>query len=290
MAGRARTVMRILDHLDVASLPRGELFLGRDFLDRWFGEATGGYGEQLGRAAERLGLSLVGADLEGRIAGRSLPEGGWKKLGDCFLVGCIDGPVSRLVGHHGFMPAMTSIHRDRSLFSAVAEELLNEAEKKIAFAAARGFGGVAITDDIAGNRGLFFPYDFFTAAVWPVYRQLAALIKEKGLRPFFHSDGDTRRIIGSLILAGYECIHPVDSQAGISVYDLRKEFGQTVSFMGHIDIMAWPEERIREEISLAETTCLGGGLILGSSCGISVKTAGPGLRVLYPGRGGRAWL
>jgi uroporphyrinogen decarboxylase len=290
MGGRAETVMRSLDHLDLLSLPRGELFLGRDFLDRWFGEARGGYGEQLGRAAEALGLSLVGADLDNGEAWHAAESWGtYKKPEDCFLVGCMNGPVSRLVASCGFLSAMASVHRDRSLFSDGAERLLKEAEQKIAFARARGFGAAAITDDIAGNRGLFFPYDFFLSTVWPVYRQLAALIKGKGLRAFFHSDGDTRRIIEPLILAGYECIHPVDAQAGINVYDLRKEFGQRVSFMGHIDIMAWPEEKIRAEIGLAETACLDGGLILGSTCGISMKTAGSGLRTLYPGKRGGAW-
>jgi uroporphyrinogen decarboxylase len=271
-------------------LPRGELFLGRDFLDQWFGRSCEGYGEQLGRAAEALGLSVVGADLDNGDAWHvAKPCGTYKKLEDYFVVGCINGPISCLVARYGFLPAMASIHRDRSLFSDGAEDLLKEVERKIAFANACGFGAVAITDDIAGNKGLFFPYDFFVGTVWPVYRQLAALIKEKGLRAFFHSDGDTRRVIEPLILAGYECIHPVDAQAGINVYDLRKEFGQRVSFMGHIDIMAWPEEKIRAEIGLAETACLGGGLILGSTCGISMKTVGLGLRALYPGRRDGAW-
>lgn len=290
MGGRAETVTRSLNHLDLVSLPRGELFLGRDFLDQWFEGARGGYSEQLGRAAEALGLSLVGADLDDGEAWRAAKSfGTYEKLEDYFLVGCMNGPVSRLVARCGFLPAMASIHRDRSLFSDGAERLLKEAEQKIAFARARAFGAVAVTDDVAGNRGLFFPHDFFIATVWPVYRRLAALIKGEGLRAFFHSDGDTRRIIEPLILAGYDCIHPVDAQAGMNVYDLRKEFGQRVSFMGHIDIMAWPEEKIRTEIALAEAACLGGGLILGSTCGISIKTAGPGLRALYPGRRGGAW-
>jgi uroporphyrinogen-III decarboxylase len=94
-------------------------------------------------------------------------------------------------------------------------------------------------------------------------------------------------VIELLIKAGYDCIHPVDAQAGLNVHDLSKEFGPRVCLMGHIDIMAWREEKIRAEIDYAEERFRGGGLVLGSSCGISMVTVGGQLGALYPGRQGR---
>ncbi len=131
------------------------------------------------------------------------------------------------------------MHRDRGLFTQRADLFVKEVEKAAGNACARGFQALAITDDIAGKGGLFFSPDYFAQAVWPVYRQAAEIAKGAGLRAFFHSDGDTRKVIDLLIKAGYDCIHPVDAQAGLDVDGLVEEFGQAVCLMGHIDIMGW---------------------------------------------------
>jgi hypothetical protein len=110
---------------------------------------------------------------------------------------------------------------------------------------------------------------------------MARVIGENGLSPFFHSDGDVRKIIGPLIEAGYECIHPVDGASGLDVYDLRAEFGNRVSFMGHVDIMTWDAGRIREEVGRAEREFSRGGLMLGSMGGLSMDVGPEALFALY---------
>lgn len=271
-------VSAALDYTGNPILPRGELFLGRDYLDHFF---DGGYFRQVGAAARSLGLSLVGVDLNGCTSSTQPESGG---LEDYFVVGCLNGPVSRVIELQGFFKAMVSTHRDRGLFTEVAGLFVKEVEKTTRLARARGFQALAITDDIAGKGGLFFSPDYFVDQVWPVYRQAARIAKEMDLRAFFHSDGDTRKVIELLIKAGYDCIHPVDAQAGLNVRDLSEEFGPAVCLMGHIDIMGWGEEKIRAEIDYAEERFRGGGLVLGSSCGISMATVGGQLGALYPGR------
>ena len=270
-------VSAALDYTGNPILPRGELFLGRDYLDHFF---DGGYFRQVGAAARSLGLSLVGVDLNGCTSSTQPESGG---LEDYFVVGCLNGPVSRVIELQGFFKAMVSVHRDRGLFTEVAGLFVKEVEKTTRFACARGFQALAITDDIAGKGGLFFSPDYFVDQVWPVYRQAARIAKEMGLRVFFHSDGDTRKVIELLIKAGYDCIHPVDAQAGLNVYDLSEEFGPRVCLMGHIDLMGWTETRIRREVELADASFRDGGLILGSSCGISAAVPAERLAALYPG-------
>jgi uroporphyrinogen decarboxylase len=272
-------VSAALDFTGNLTLPRGELFLGRDFLDRFFSDLPGGYFAQVAAAARSLGLSLVGVDLNGCPCSAHAESGG---LEDYFVAGCLNGPVSRVIELQGFFKAMASVHRDRGLFTEAADLFVEEVETTARFACARGFQALAIADDIAGKGGLFFSPHYFADQVWPVYRQAARIAKGMGLRTFFHSDGDTRKVIELLIKAGYDCIHPVDAQAGLHVDDLSKEFGPAVSFMGHIDIMGWGAEKIRAEIDCAEEGFRGGGLVLGSSCGISMATVGGQLGALYP--------
>lgn len=282
MSLHIEAVTDALNHNHVAFLPRGELFIDRSFLDHFFSKHKDEYVKQLETAAQCMGLSVMGVEINGEWSRSLLMDMSYKKLEGYFTVGCINGPVARLIENYGFFNAMLSMKENPSLLSGVATQLLREVEEKTRLAYANRFRAIAIADDIAGNKGLLFSFSYFLDVVWPIYRKIAEIIKESGLFAFFHSDGDMRKVIEPLIRAGYDCIHPVDTQAGLNLYELRKEFGESVSFMGHIDTITWTKEQIHKEISLAENEFKKGGLILGSTCGISMKTVNDKLGVLYP--------
>jgi len=276
------TVINTLNHNYGSLLPRGELFINRSFLDHFFWKYKREYVKQLERTAQYLGLSVIGVELDPEWSHSLLFDMSYKKLERYFTVGCINGPIFSLIRDHGFFNAMLSMKNNPSLFSGIVTKLLRDTERKAKLAHDNGFRAIAITDDIAGNKGLFFSFRYFVDVVWPVYKKIAEIIKENGLFTFFHSDGDMRKVIELLIKAGYDCIHPIDAQAGLNLYELKKEFGEKVSFMGHIDMIAWSEEHMIKEISLAEDRFKKGGLILGSTCGISMETLNNKLGVLYP--------
>lgn len=282
MSLHIEAVTDALNHNHVAFLPRGELFIDRSFLDHFFSKHKDEYVKQLETAAQCMGLSVMGVEINGEWSRSLLMDMSYKKLEGYFTVGCINGPVARLIENYGFSNAMLSMKENPSLLSGVATQLLREVEEKTRLAYANRFRAIAIADDIAGNKGLLFSFSYFLDVVWPIYRKIAEIIKESGLFAFFHSDGDMRKVVEPLIRAGYDCIHPVDTQAGLNLYELKKEFGESVSFMGHIDTITWTKEHIHKEISLAENEFKKGGLILGSTCGISMKTVNDKLGVLYP--------
>ena len=282
MSLHIEVVTDALNHNHVAFLPRGELFIDRSFLDHFFSKDKDEYVKQLETAAQCMGLSVLGVEINGEWSRSLLIDRSYKKLEGYFTVGCINGPVARLIENYGFFNAMLSMKENPSLLSGVATQLLREVEEKTGLAYGNRFRAIAIADDIAGNKGLLFSFGYFLDVVWPIYRRIAEIIKESGLFAFFHSDGDMRKVIEPLIRAGYDCIHPVDTQAGLNLYELKKEFGERVSFMGHIDTITWTKEQIHKEMSLAENEFKKGGLILGSTCGISMKTVNDRLGVLYP--------
>ena len=285
MSSHIETVLNALHHKTVSFLPRGELFINESFLDHYFSEYKGQYVKQLETAAQGLGLSVIGVGLVTKEPYSLLSENRYRELDQYFLVGWINGPVSGLIKNHGFIDAMLSIRNSPSLFSEIAAKLFRDIEEKVKLAHANGMRAIAVADDIAGNKGLLFSHDYFLETVWPVYKEMAEIIKGNGLYTFFHSDGDMRKVMELLIEAGYDCIHPVDTQAGLNLYELKEEFGELVCFMGHIDIMTWSKERIQEEMVLAEKQFKKGGLIIGSTCGISMETASDNLNLLYPAWG-----
>ncbi len=209
------TVSKVLRHNPVDLIPKGELFISRGFLDHFFEKFKKEYVLQLQTAVESLGLSLLGVDLSPQWSQSLLWNRQYKKLEEYFLVGCITGPVAGLIETHGFFNVFLSMKKNPTLFSNTAATLLKEVEKKTQAARNSGFSAIAVTDDIAGNKGLLFSLNDFMKMVRPIYKQMAEIIKGNNLYAFFHSDGDITEIIPSLIEAGYDCIHPVDAQAGL---------------------------------------------------------------------------
>lgn len=275
-------VVAALRRQSLSRLPRGELFFSRKFLDVFFPEFQGDYVGQVASAAQLLGLSVVGVDLNEEWSRSLLREGHYGRLREYFTVGYINGPVFRAIAQLGFRQAMVCIKRDQQTLLDVASSLLKDVEEKCRLARENDLSAVLLADDIAVNRGLLFSQDDFKATILPLYKQIAGLIKANGLFAFFHSDGATKAIIEPLIEAGYDCIHPIDNQAGLNLYELKNTFENKVSFMGHIDIITWNDERIAQEVNNAEKMFKKGGLILGSTCGLSMKTVSNKLSALYP--------
>ena len=178
---------------------------------------------------------------------------------------------------------MTRLGRNKEHLSDLFRETEEDVTRKSEYARENGMSAIALADDIAGNRGLLFSHDVFAGTFLPCYERVAEIIKTHGLYAFFHADGDTRKVIDPVARAGYDCIHPVDGQAGMDLYELSRDFGEHISFMGHMDTMAWDGRRVAVEVERAEAGFKEGGLILGSSGGISWTTITPGVVALYPG-------
>jgi hypothetical protein len=275
-------VINVLSHRHVDFLPRGELFIGSDFLDYYFPGNERKSIEQLRQVAQSLGLSLVGVELNSEKSRFLLSDQAYKELQEYFVAGYINGPVSRLIEKYGFKKAMLSTRNDPALFADIAKDLTIEIAEKTALACTNGFKAIVLADDIAGTNGLLFSVPYFIDVVLPVYGRIASIIKSAGLCTFIHSDGDMRKVIDLLIEAGYDCLHPVDAQAGVSLSELQNGFGEKISFMGHIDMLGWSEKHINDEISFAEEKFKDGGLILGSAGGISMDIPEDKLCLLYP--------
>lgn len=282
MQRHVETIIDVLNHRRVDILPRGELFIGNDFLDRCSPDHTGELIWQTQEAAQSLGLSLVGFELNSGKSRSLLLNKAYNKLHEFFLAGCINGPVSRLIEKFGFKNAMLSTRNNPALFSGIAMELMEEIGEKASLAAANGFKALVLADDIAGKNGLLFSPRYFCDTVLPIYAAIASTIKSTGLYAFIHSDGDMRKVVDLLTKAGYDCIHPVDVQAGLDLMELQEEFGGKITFMGHIDMFGWDEKKIGDEVKLAEQKFKNGGLILGSAGGLSTAIPEEKLSLLFP--------
>ncbi len=275
-------VINALNHDRVNTLPRGEFFMGSDFLNHYFPYFAREPVKQIQEAAGSLGLSLVGIDLNGEESRSLLSQQAYKSLESYFVAGFVNGPVSLLIEKYGFRESMLSMKNNPFLFLETASALIDVLPPIALEAKRNGFSAIVLADDIAGKNGLLFSAKYFVETVLPAYTGIAEIIKGTGLRAFIHSDGDIRNIVDLITDAGYDCIHPVDAQSGLDINALADRFGKKISFMGHIDMLGWDARRIEFEIAAAEASFKNGGLILGSAGGISMQIPEDRLRILYP--------
>lgn len=272
----------VLNHKNVSMLPRGELFISPNFLDYYFKELVGAYELQLLSVGRSLGLQVIGVDLNKEVSLAFLKDGRFGVLENFFSVGCLNGPITHLVHSKGFLQAMDSLKNDPLVFLQIAEKTRKGLEEKMNFIAQNSFKAIALTDDIAGNGGLFFSPHQFENYVLPTYREIVKILKVHDFYAFFHSDGDITTILGFLIEAGFDCLNCIDAQAGMDLYKIRDKLGVRMCLMGHLDIVTWDKRRIGMEIERAEKEFSRGGLILGSSTGISLETFNKNIFILYP--------
>ena len=96
--------------------------------------------------------------------------------------------------------------------------------------------------------GFFFGNDFGTQRdlmispaqleefVFPWVRRFTAQARRFGYQVILHSCGSVHRVIGTLIDAGVECLHPLQARAGNMGADvLARDFGGKIAFLGGID-------------------------------------------------------
>jgi len=67
----------------------------------------------------------------------------------------------------------------------------------------------------------------------------------------YHTDGDVRPLIPSLIDTGADCLQPLEAKAGMDIRELVPQYGDRLSFFGNIDMTVAntnDRERVEHEV------------------------------------------
>lgn len=281
MTDKIGIVKAALDHLEGHRLPRGEFFINKEFLNRYFPSEQGDYVEQLKIACESLDLDLVGIDIHNDSSNNFMARNEYGKLKKFFTVALLDGPFNAMIKKKGFEEALIELKSNPSSYTEAISKLLGELRNLMPLFIRNAFYGVALLDDVAGNRGLLMSRTDFENLIYPFYQSAVSLIRQHGLYTFFHSDGNILNILKCVLDAGFDCFHCIDAQAGMDLHTLRKVYRGKINFMGHIDLFAWDEHRIKLEIDEAKKEFAYGGIILGSSGGLSSLISLSRIKALY---------
>jgi uroporphyrinogen decarboxylase len=88
--------------------------------------------------------------------------------------------------------------------------------------------------------------------IWPDHKRLADWAHERGMKFIYHTDGQVNEVIDLYLEAGFDCLQPLESKAGMDVRNLCPAYGDRLACFGNIDVMVMATNdraRIEEEVS-----------------------------------------
>ena len=96
--------------------------------------------------------------------------------------------------------------------------------------------GFFFGNDFGTQRDLIVAPEVFDEFVLPWFQKFTDLAHRHGYQVILHSCGSIYRVIGRLIDAGVNCLHPLQARAAnMDAETLAREFGGRISFLGGID-------------------------------------------------------
>jgi uroporphyrinogen decarboxylase len=125
-------------------------------------------------------------------------------------------------------------------------------------------------DDFASAKGLIISPDYWRRFLKPVYRNVFALAKDRGMKVWFHSCGTFREVLPDLIDIGMDIWETVQVHLpGNDPKELKREYGKDITFYGGINsqntLPYGSPEQVRAEVrERIEVLGKGGGYFCSS--------------------------
>jgi len=143
-------------------------------------------------------------------------------------------------------------------------------------------------DDIAGQDALMMSPAMWREQIKPQLQKVFDVGKEAGVWIAHHCCGSLRPIIPDLIEMGLHVLNPIQCNCpGMDPLDLKKEYGESLAFMGGVDTVELLPHGTVNEIRTSTTRLLegmtahGGGYVLAASHTIPPETPDENIFALF---------
>ncbi len=134
-------------------------------------------------------------------------------------------------------------------------------------------GAVLNPDDIAHNTGLLVHPRHLRRYLFPWYKKIGDICRDKGLGFIFHSDGDCTETMDDLIDCGFHGFNPIQPNA-MDIEEVKKKWGQKLCLIGNLNLdstltLGSPQDVRAEVYERIRTIGPGGGYMVASSNSIT---------------------
>ncbi|MGD9138465.1 MAG: cobalamin-dependent protein, partial [Desulfobacterales bacterium] len=123
--------------------------------------------------------------------------------------------------------------------------------------------------DIAHNTGLLVNPKFLRKYLFPWYKKMGDICRDRGLGFIYHSDGDCSEVLQDLIDCGFHGYHPIQPNC-MDIVEVKKKWGKSLCLLGNINLdstltLGTPEDVRAEVYERIRTIGPGGGYMVSSS-------------------------
>ncbi|MEE9612493.1 MAG: cobalamin-dependent protein [Desulfatiglandales bacterium] len=130
-------------------------------------------------------------------------------------------------------------------------------------------GAVLHPDDIAHNTGLLVHPKHLRKYLFPWYKKIGDVCRDKGIGNIFHSDGDCTEVLDDLIDCGFHAYHPIQPKC-MDIVEVKKKWGDKLCLIGNLNLdstltLGSPEDVQAEVYERIRTIGPGGGYMVSSS-------------------------
>jgi uroporphyrinogen decarboxylase len=187
------------------------------------------------------------------------------------LLGKIYTTVWMFMGAETFFNAL---EKDEELVSALFEKVGRiQYETFLRVAEHSCVGAVLNPDDIAHNTGLLIHPKYLRKYVFPWYKKIGDVCRDKGVGYIFHSDGDNTEAMDDFIDCGFHAFNPVQPNS-MDIEEVKKKWGDKLCIIGNLNLdstltLGSPEDVRAEVYERIRTIGPGGGYMVASSNSIT---------------------
>jgi corrinoid protein of di/trimethylamine methyltransferase len=199
--------------------------------------------------------------------GKILPKG----MKAILLLGKIYTPTWMYMGAETFFNALES---DEELVAQIFNKIGEiQYQTFLRVIEHRCVGAVLNPDDIAFNTGLLVNPKYLRKYVFPWYKKMGKICREKGIGFIYHSDGDCTEAMDDLIDCGFHAFNPVQPNA-MDIVEVKRRWGKKLCIIGNINLdstltLGAPEDVRAEVYERIRTIAPGGGYMVSSSNSIT---------------------
>lgn len=154
--------------------------------------------------------------------------------------------IAGMVGRENLLAMMSEDKKKaKSLFVKSSEFTLNMCQ--LLLDKGYHFDGAWLWGDLGHKDGLMFSTDFYNYFLFGLHKEYCDFFRRNDMPVIFHSDGNIEEVIPYLIKAGVRAIEPLESDVGMNLAELKKEYGKDIVFFGGIDERSFANAKQAED-------------------------------------------
>jgi len=276
MTGSLDLVRTALEFGNPERLPRGELWINSKVFER--AQLKDDLEGHL-RLRQQQGMDLLSLPLSSG-EGYNLSQGyryfnlddvrEAVRRSDLFVMVVLDGPFQKLTSAKGLMALLSEWKEGKEAFREECRREIDAIRQLIDPCLRAGIEAFVLADDLAYEQSTYFSPKDFEETLVPFYSMAVKSIHAGGARALFHSCGNIRGFIPQLRSSGFDGFAACQTRLldRVSIQEERR----TVILGGiepeHLESRSFGEMHQKEFQRSVQDLARGGGLILGSSCGL----------------------